>query len=168
MSKLIFALFALILISGALTIHQPLTRDVASTESPVSTGWGKARSDVNVRITELAKPGDGQMALVGEVRTEFDMINVEWKLPEGVTLASGAMTETLHRADGEEVYRSQIVVNVPETLAKPHLAFFAYTDRGGERIGQSRVFNLKKTAAEKAHLQKVKQLMLDRGADHNE
>jgi hypothetical protein len=164
MSKLIFGLFAIILITGAGIIRKPLPgeRTMASQQA-----WGKARSDVSVRIIEREHT-KGQVALTGEIRTELSEVKVEWKLPEGVTVAEGSTSDTIHRDADTELIRSHITVNVPENLAQPHIVFFAYREENGQRTGQSRVFNLMKNSFASEHIQKIKQMMLERGGTHRE
>lgn len=159
MSKIVFSLFAIILVSAVTLISQPVQqkRDPAS----LNVAFGKARSDVAVRIIERENNG-AQISLTGEISTQFDEMEVEWKLPNGVTLSSGSQTETLHRQGDETILRSRVTVNVPNDLVVPHIVFFAYTMRDGVRVGHSRVFNLKKTGETKAHIAKIKKMMAKR------
>ncbi len=152
MSKIIFTLFALILGTGVLMIHKPTQRSLAS------QAWGKSRSDVSVRIIEReATPNE--IALTGEVQTDFENIQVEWRLPEGVSLVEGQFTETLQKNAQESLLRSKIKVSLPAFPVEGHIVFFAYKEENGRKTGHSRVFSLRRSQEKQQHVEKVKAMM---------
>jgi hypothetical protein len=156
MSKLVFALLALILVSATLLISKPQS-------NPLTVqAWGKAQGDIAVRIVE-EEAGNGYVTLRGEVQTVLDSVNFEWKLPDGVTVSDGNSTGLITRQPNEKTLITKITVRVSSEISKPHIVFFAYMDRNGHRLGNSRVFSLTKTEEEKNQTLKIQQIMKDRG-----
>ncbi len=104
--------------------------------------WGKAVGPVQVRI-EFKDQSENQVTLVGQVRSTLSEFNLSWKLPKGVRVISGAISETIQQpADSQIVHDREITVEVDWPLKNPHLVLRAAENSEEDAFGASTVFNL--------------------------
>jgi hypothetical protein len=104
--------------------------------------WGKASGPVQVRI-EFKEQTENQVKLVGQVRSTLPEFELNWKLPKGVRVVSGVVSETIQQpANSQLVHNREITVEVDWPLKNPHLVLRAAENSEEDAFGASTVFNL--------------------------
>lgn len=103
--------------------------------------WGKAEGPLQVRI-EFKEQNGNRVTLEGQIRSKLENFEVSWKLPEGVTLVDGQLSETIHQTPVKTLHKRLLVVDVQWPLAKPHLVLRAAENESPDSFGASTVFNL--------------------------
>lgn len=162
-SKYILAASFLI-IAGASYVVLAKTSATSFDNASSSTPWnGKSGGPIQVRVLEVEKDGD-VVTLEGQVTSKLDNIHIEWKLPEGVSLVTGTLEETVTRSNNSSLISRTMVVKVAPGTDPSRLVFFAYVPRGNEKVGTTYVHNLRETAEEKEKTQKIRQFMKSRNS----
>ncbi len=104
--------------------------------------WGKADGPVQVRI-EFKEQDGNQVKLIGHVRSTLSQFEVDWKLPEGVRLVDGTVSEVIQQRNETQVtHQRELTVEVTWPLEKPHLVFRAAENSSPDAFGATTVFNL--------------------------
>lgn len=156
-AKYIFAL-CLLVIAGASYFGLAKTSSQSFDKDPSHiTPWnGKSGGPVQVRVLEVSKDDD-VVTLEGQVTSKFDNINLEWKLPDGVGLISGALQETAAHSNEGPISRT-IIVKVAPGVDPSRIVFFAYAQKGNDKVGMTYVHNLRETEEEKEKLLKIQKI----------
>lgn len=135
----------------------------AEIESPYK--WGKGTGPIQVRMEEKDNKGD-VITLEGQIYTKLSSVSIEWKLPEGVALASGHLTGTAEQESEDNIIKRTITVKVVGPLKKDHhhVVLSVFAEVNGQRKGHTAVYNLKETSEEKEKVEQIRTQMKSRGA----
>jgi hypothetical protein len=128
----------------------------AEIESPFK--WGKGLGPIQVRIEEKDKK-NGIVTLEGQVSTKLPFVNIQWKLPEGVTLVSGNLTELVEQNPDETIITRTISVKATPQMKVPHIVFFVYTENEEKQRGNTAIYNMNRSGEETEKLEQIRGMM---------
>jgi hypothetical protein len=121
----------------------PAKSDVLNSHSEASVRTERKASG-NMQITLTSTDGrksDGSLSIQANVTAIADLADLkyEWVLPDGATVASGALTGSFGSvAEGSQVTAALTAV-VPSSNS--HIVFHAYREMAGEKVGQVAQYN---------------------------
>lgn len=157
--------YLVILLVGLLTVHCVPHAQSKNSTPDLSNVWGKGRGPIQAQIVELASSArTGEIELEGQIKTSLESFQVEWVLPQGVTLVSGTLKETITPSEPQEVITRKITVRVGTLGKKTHIVFFPHIEKNGQRVGQSRVYNLRPSAEDAERTEDIKKMMKSRNS----
>lgn len=131
-------------------------------QESMKDAWGKPNAPVSVKIQELSK-SENVVELRGLIRSTLSDLKIEWKLPDGAVLVSGELNKNAtKRADGS--FTEDIIkVDISNAKDEP-IVFVAFSEKNGERIGNSRVYKWNISEEQKEHVEKIKMKMKSRNS----
>lgn len=161
--SVICAAIALIALSGhTLSASQPAMASHNHTTSPRDLAWGKANAPVLIQVEEVVKTKT-TVELKGIIKSEFNTLQMEWKIPEGAIVLSGEQNKTITISADTHIFSDTIKIDLSAAADTP-IVLTVFVNKSGERIGNSRVYKWNKTPEEVEHTEKIKLKMKFRKA----